>query len=91
MATVTITIPNADLATVVNALTPDWTVNVIDESGQTVPNPINQNEWARRKVIKLVKAEVKKYKEQLATGSAAQTIENARIAAVNEANAIAIT
>ena len=91
MATITITIPNANLATVVAALTPDWTATVVNAQGETVANPVSQNEAARQKVIRLVKTEVKAYKENQATSTAAQAVESARVTAVNEANAINIT
>jgi hypothetical protein len=72
------------------AISNGWTSQVDDGNGGMITNPVTKGQFAKKIATNLLKEEYKRLKTQSAVGEAAQTIETARLAAINEVNNVVI-
>jgi hypothetical protein len=91
MPLVSFSIPNENINAFIESHSEGWTATIVNDQGETVANPITRAEYARQTVLSDVKKRHVDYNVRKATGIAAQTIEDARLAAVAQANTVTIT
>ena len=74
MAQVTINIGNADLPTIVSAFSAiyGYQANIPDPNnpGQTIPNPVTPQEFARQQIIRYVKDVTRQYLQEQSQAAA---------------------
>lgn len=85
MATFTVTIPNAILDDLIDAMAlgTGWTETIIDDEGEEIPNPETKAQWAKRILREWIKRHYRKYKGDEAVKDIAP--ETARQAAIDQA------
>lgn len=72
MADITITIPNAVLSRVINALTFDYQPTL--DNG--TPNPTTRNQHAKQQIIKFIKNRVRTFEQETAIRNLTASVEN---------------
>lgn len=76
MATISLTIPNTDIARAVDALATRWGYSPFLDDGVT-PNPQTKSEFVRLGIARWVKSEVRAH--ELATAQAAVTVTDVSV------------